>query len=168
MLLFTHMKQRLIIALIVLGLGVAWYLGSPLFIDKTVDEALPLTQLSDEDYIDMDVEDEMPTEPIVIASGSFEDADSVHKGSGSARLYKLTDGSHIVRFEDFTVTNGPDLRVLLAMDGNTSTAVELGKLKGNMGNQNYEISADIDPSAYNSIVIYCKPFHVTFSTAELK
>jgi len=74
------------------------------------------------------------------------------------------------------VTNGPDLRVLLVghtdpktrddvMDGDY---VELDNLKGNKGNQNYELSADIDITAYQSVVIYCKPFHVVFSTALLQ
>lgn len=117
-----------------------------------------------------------PTAPVevnAVASGEFEDADDVHQGSGTATIYTLEDGSKILRFEDFEVTNGPDLRVLLASAEKPTTSDELGDyielagLKGNIGAQNYEIPADVDLSLYSSVVIYCKPFHVVFSVATL-
>ena len=117
-----------------------------------------------------------PPEPIALASGSFRDADSFHQGSGSATIYLLPDGSHLLRLEDFKVTNGPDLRVLLAEPGDPMSRDELqaggythlAKLKGNMGNQNYEIPADINLDDQNSVIIYCMPFHVIFSVAPLE
>ena len=117
-----------------------------------------------------------PPEPVALASGSFRDADSFHRGSGSATIYLLPDGSHLLRLEDFEVTNGPDLRVLLAESGGPMSRDELqaggythlAKLKGNVGNQNYEIPADIDLSEQNSVIIYCMPFHVIFSVAPLE
>ncbi len=77
----------------------------------------------------------------------------------------------MLRFEAFDVTNGPDLHVLLVenIDGTNHNEigeyVDLGALKGNMGNQNYEIPADVDLSHYAGVMIYCMPFHVVFSTA---
>ena len=117
-----------------------------------------------------------PPEPIALASGSFRDADSFHQGSGSATIYLLPDGSRLLRLEDFKVTNGPDLRVLLAEPGDPMSRdelqaggyVHLAKLKGNMGNQNYEIPADINLDEQNSVIIYCMPFHVIFSVAPLE
>ena len=112
-------------------------------------------------------------EPVVVLQGQFRDADSFHKGTGRATIYQLPDGSHVLRLEEFSVTNGPDLRVLLASHpaptgrAELGDYLELGPLKGNMGNQNYEIPADTDLSQFRSIVIYCKPFHVVFSTAML-
>jgi hypothetical protein len=111
--------------------------------------------------------------PVVVLQGQFKDADSFHKGSGKATIYQLPDGSHVLRLEEFSVTNGPDLHVLLA--GNPAPTgrddlgeyLDLGSLKGNMGNQNYEIPADADLSQFESVVIYCIPFHVVFSTATL-
>ena len=116
-----------------------------------------------------------PSEPVALASGSFRDADSFHRGSGDATIYRLPDGSHLLRLEDFEVTNGPDLRVLLARPNDPQSRDELhaagythlAKLKGNIGNQNYEIPADIDPSGIGSIIIYCMPFQVIFSVAPL-
>ncbi len=112
--------------------------------------------------------------PTILTQGQFEDADAFHQGAGSATIYTLEDGSNILRFEDFEVTNGPDLHVILSSNPNPTSRgdigddyIDLGSLKGNMGNQNYEIPADIDLSQYSSIVIYCQPFHVVFSTATL-
>ena len=116
-----------------------------------------------------------PAAPVVLKSGAFRDADSFHNGEGSATVYELPDGSHVLRFEDFRVTNGPDLRVLLAThpdpQGRNEVQgpgyVELGKLKGNIGNQNYPLPEGLSPDDYGSVVIYCKPFHVVFSVAPL-
>lgn len=117
-----------------------------------------------------------PPEPVVLASGSFRDADSFHQGEGTATVYQLPDGSHLLRLEDFEVTNGPDLRVLLAQPGDPMSRDELqsggythlAKLKGNRGSQNYEIPADINLDEQNSVIIYCMPFHVIFSVAPLE
>ena len=116
-----------------------------------------------------------PAAPVVLKSGAFRDADSFHNGEGSATVYELPDGSHVLRFEDFRVTNGPDLRVLLAThpdpQGRNEVQgpgyVELGKLKGNISNQNYPFPEGVSPDDYGSVVIYCKPFHVVFSVAPL-
>jgi hypothetical protein len=112
--------------------------------------------------------------PALIVQGQFQDADSFHQGSGAAAIYQLPTGSYVLRFENFEVTNGPDLHVLLAKSAAPASQaelmegyLELGSLKGNIGSQNYEIPAGTDLSEYNSIVIYCMPFHVIFSTATL-
>ena len=124
---------------------------------------------------DTAAEEAMPAQPRVLASGNFVDADAVHKGSGVASLYELPDGRHVVRFEDFRTTNGPALVVYLAKHPSPSSAddvtdggfVNLGKLKGNVGNQNYEIPTGIDVAEYGSVVIWCELFGVLFSPAAL-
>ena len=81
----------------------------------------------------------------------------------------------MVRFENFRTTNGPDLVVYLAKHPSPQQAADvvdggylsLGKLKGNVGNQNYEIPAAIDVAQYNSVVIWCELFGVLFSPASL-
>ncbi len=115
---------------------------------------------------------EMPAEPKVLAQGSFIDIDPIHGAVGTATIYELPAGERILRFQDFRSKNGPDLHVYLSTEAPTSTfaglgenEVHLGALKGNVGNQNYEIPADVDLSQYMSVVIYCRPFHVVFSTA---
>ena len=115
---------------------------------------------------------EMPAEPKALLRGSFIDIDPIHGAVGSATIYELPDGARLLRFEDFRSKNGPDLHVYLSTAAPTSTfaglgdaEAHLGALKGNVGNQNYDIPADIDLSQYRSVVIYCRPFKVVFSTA---
>ena len=110
----------------------------------------------------------------VVSQGEFRDADAIHKGSGNATLYRLDDGSHVVRLEDFRVTNGPALVVYLAGHPDPTSAsdvtpsfVSLGKLKGNVGNQNYPVPSSVDVSRFNSVVIWCELFDVLFSPAPL-
>lgn len=125
---------------------------------------------------DDEMDEAMPEsgEPVILTQGEFVDADSFHLGEGSATIYTLADGQNVLRLEDFMVTNGPDLHVILtkhpapASRGDVGEDyIDLGSLKGNVGNQNYEIPADVDLSEYQSVVIYCVPFHVVFSTATL-
>ena len=217
-------KTLLIVAaviVVVIGAPVAWWLGSPLFIDQTVDDPFPfqipapeeleamsddekdavvqevVAAMEDEEVMaalsedemkelegqvqeiaavmpDKEMEEEMP-EPaadvwVEAAKGTFMGADSFHQGSGTATIFQQGDNK-VLRFEDFESTNGPDLHVLLVENvGGTSSAelgdyVDLGSLKGNIGNQNYEIPADVDLSKYSGVMIYCMPFHVVFSTA---
>ena len=118
---------------------------------------------------------DMPDEPTVLLMGSFIDIDPIHGAEGSATIYELPDGDRVLRFEDFRSKNGPDLHVYLSTEAPTSTfaglgdgEVHLGALKGNVGNQNYDVPADVDLSQYRSVVIYCVPFHVVFSTAEFR
>ena len=120
---------------------------------------------------DTEMEEDMPEaaaaeEWITVATGMFEDADPFHQGEGTATIFQQGD-TRILRFEDFMVTNGPDLHVLLVenTEGDMGNYVDLGQLKGNVGDQNYEIPADIDLSQFSGIMIYCQPFSVNFSVA---
>ncbi len=115
-------------------------------------------------------------EPIVLADGEFVGADAFHQGSGSATIYELEDGSRILRLENFDVTNGPELHVFVSPNPAPESSEELmgsgyldlGPLKGNRGDQNYEIPADaVLPDGEFSIVIYCEPFSVVFATATV-
>ncbi len=153
-----------IIIVVIVGLGAAWWLGSPLFINNTVNEAFPISQ-----------QQTVEQSTTAVITGGFRDADSFHKGSGKADIYQVEDGSYVLRFEDFNVTNGPDLHVYLAKHPDPTTSgevndngyLDLGAIKGNQGSQNYSIPAGTDISLYKSVVIYCQPFHVIFSVAPL-
>lgn len=176
------MKNVIVILISVVVLGVVWYLASPLFINNKVGDDLPEEFL---DYTDtqtsevpenIEVDEKMSEEmkeASLIKSGEFMDADNAHKGSGMAKILSSIDSS-LLRFEDFSVTNGPQLHVLLSTNPNPTDSdslgqyVDLGGLKGNVGNQNYILPNDLDISMYNSVVIYCKPFSVVFSVASLQ
>lgn len=109
----------------------------------------------------------------VLASGDFHDV--AHKGVGQATIYQLGGGQRVLRFTNFETSNGPDVRVYLiatkdASDSETvrrSGFVEVGALKGNIGDQNYEISPDLDLNKYRAVTIWCKRFGVNFATAPL-
>ena len=191
------MKRKwIIIGLIVLGLpalGLAWWLGSPLLLDTEVNEEFPMAasaEVPDDmtieeveavmvkaaDEPDTETTEPMPetVEPIVLSTAEFSGADDFHEGSGTATIYELEDGSRILRFEDFEVTNGPALRVILSPgdvdspdDATSEGYIDLGELKGNVGDQNYELPADLDLDEFGTVVIYCEPFHVVFATAAL-
>ncbi len=110
--------------------------------------------------------------PVSVAAGSF--ASAAHPTMGTATIYKLDDGSRILRLTDFATSNGPKVHVVLADHPITGNAVEdaksvdLGDLKGNTGNQNYPIPANVDLRQVKAVAIYCERFHVNFGAATLK
>ena len=93
--------------------------------------------------------------------------DGIHNAEGQARTILLDDGKQILRLEDFQSTNGPDLYVYLSTDKEATDFVNLGRLKANIGNQNYEIPKETNLERYNQVLIWCKSFSVLFGNAEL-
>jgi len=116
----------------------------------------------------------IPSEPVALALGSFHGV--AHKGAGRASIYELADGKWVLRFTNFETSNGPDVRVYLvaaddATDSDTVTRagfVEIGTLKGNVGDQNYDLPQGLDLKKYRSVTIWCYRFAVNFATAPLK
>lgn len=155
--------RKIIVTAILAGLvgfvagNAFWYLASPLWIDREVSETLTLT-----------------SETVTLATGSFNGADSVHRGTGDVAVIK-TGAETIIRFTEFDVTNGPDLYVWLvkasqlrgSSDVSESEWVELGLLKGNVGDQNYVVPAGTEIQDFGSVVIWCKQFGVLFASADL-
>lgn len=105
--------------------------------------------------------------PVAVSSGEFASLD--HPASGQAYLVVQPDGSRLLRIENLDTDNGPDLRVVLSTaevgTGTYDDLIELGRLKGNIGNQNYEIPAELDLSAVRSVVIWCERFSSPFGEA---
>ena len=179
-------------------LGIAWWLLSPLLTSTTVDEEFPFAAnavvpadmtraqvgqaMAEKREVIETVSEAMPPEmtapatPTLLRSGKFQDADNFHRGSGLAEIFEGPDGTHLLRLEDFKVTNGPALHVIFTPHPNpesqedvkTPGYVDLGELKGNQGNQNYPIPDEVELSGGGSVVIYCMPFHVIFSVATLE
>ena len=152
----------LIVVLVVIAIPIVWYLTSPLFLDKVVDEDIPSSGTgADPGSVSGDSEN-----VIVISEGSFSGADSFHQVSGEAKIVSV-DGQEYLRLEDFESTNGPDLKVYLSNDLNADDYVSLGELKGNIGNQNYELSG-IDYDNYKYVLIWCERFSVLFGSSEIE
>ncbi len=107
--------------------------------------------------------------PIAIATGEFMGADDFHFGRGQALLIETAPGRYTLRFENFSVRNGPDLFVYLSPDphGYGENALELGRLKATDGSFNYEIPPGTDVSRFKSVIVWCKPFSVLFASAPL-
>jgi hypothetical protein len=104
----------------------------------------------------------------VLRTGSFIGVgDGIHNAEGTARVIPLEDGTNVLRLENLRVTNGPDLYVYLSLDEDASDIVNVGKLKANNGNQNYDIPEGTDLSKYDTVLIWCRPFSVLFGSAEL-
>ncbi len=102
----------------------------------------------------------------------------VHQTSGRATIYQEADGKLLLRLTDFKTSNGPDVHVILvaATDADDNAnflksdtqRVELGNLKGNEGDQNYEIPAGTDLGKFRTVSIYCERFNANFGAAPLE
>ena len=93
--------------------------------------------------------------------------DGIHNAEGKAKILALSDGSQILRLEDFKSTNGPDVHLYLSTDKQASDFIDLGRLKANNGNQNYQIPINADFNKYKYVLIWCQPFSVLFGSAQL-
>jgi len=104
-----------------------------------------------------------------LLTGSFIGVgDGIHDAQGNAKVIPVEGGGNVIRLEDLIVTNGPDLYVYLSTDKSASDFVNLGRLKANIGNQNYPIPAGTDLTKYDTVLIWCRAFSVLFGSAELK
>ncbi|MFO0829860.1 MAG: DM13 domain-containing protein [Phycisphaerales bacterium] len=163
-------------------LGIGWALFRPelLFIDSRVNEEFPVAAAVVP--VDMPAESAAPAAMVddvkdakKLSEGAFHGV--AHETKGTATIYQLADGRRFLRFTGFETSNGPDVRVIMttaedAKDSDTiknaKERVELAKLKGNVGDQNYELPKDLDLSKFKSVTIWCNRFSVNFATAPLK
>ena len=139
----------------------AWWAFRPekLWINKVVNEPSPFTESGG-------------LQPIF--TGRFEGR--AHPTSGRATIYEASGGMRRLSLSDFKTSNGPDVHVVLARADDPALDqeilktdldhVELGSLKGNQGDQNYDIPASVDLKKYNAVVIYCERFHAVFGVAR--
>lgn len=112
-------------------------------------------------------ETKMTNDTMTLMGNFVEAGDGFHKAEGIAKVINLADGRTFLRLENLKTTNGPDLYVYLSVGKDASDIVNLGRLKGNIGNQNYEIPAGADLSKYNTVLIWCKAFSTLFGSAKL-
>lgn len=154
------MSRRLLVVLAVAIFAAgAWYAFRPerLFINQKVNEQFPTASAASNK----------------LASGQFHSG--AHETKGTAAVFQLADGKKTLRLTDFATSNGPDVHVYLvaagdAKDNDTVTNagfIDIGTLKGNIGDQNYELPANADLAKYRSVTIWCKRFSVNFGTAPL-
>ncbi|MFE9696670.1 DM13 domain-containing protein [Streptomyces sp. NPDC006270] len=169
----------LLAAVVLTGAALYWFQPWALWQDETVQEALPgPTALPAGGSDSRPAPSRTPAAPeqVTVASGKL--ISHEHATSGTVRLLRLADGSHVVRLEGLDTSNGPDLRVWLTdapvKEGRAGWHVfddgvheSLGKLKGNKGDQNYRLPQHVDPARFTSLAIWCDRFDVSFGAAEL-
>ena len=157
----------ILIGIALVAVGVLWYLFRPdaLLVNKTVNEPFPRAeQASRAESQSMGME---------LYSGTFHS--NAHETKGVATIYQLHDGRRVLRLMEFSTSNGPDVRVYVvaATDVQDEDAakragiVDLGALKGNIGDQNYDVPAEIDLNKYRAVSIWCRRFSVNFGAAPL-
>ncbi len=161
-------KRNLYIGIGLIALAGGWYAFRPelLFVNKTVNEALPSAQSATMAMA-------RSTKPMVLAKGNFRGL--AHETKGAATVHQLGEGKRVLRLTNFETSKGPDVHVYLvaaevAKDNATvkqAGFIDLGSLKGNKGDQNYEIPADANLNKYKSVSIWCARFGVNFGAASL-
>jgi hypothetical protein len=155
-------KWKLVLAVLAIALFAAWYAFQPerLVFNHRVNEGFPAGG--------------GPSSAQVLESGTFYSV--VHPTAGTATIYRLGNGDRILRFTSFSTSNGPNVHVYLvaaddAKDSGTvqsAASIDLGTIKGNIGDQNYPLGTDLDLSKYRTVSIWCKRFAVNFGAAPLR
>lgn len=157
-------KNKFVVGIVglVLLAGMWWaFRPEKLFINQKVNEASPF----------VDSGDAQPE-----YTGRLEG--KLHSTNGRATIYRRGEGKEFLRLTDFNTSNGPDVHVLLARSDDPALgqevvkgeldAVELGALKGNQGDQSYDLPPTADAQKYQAVVIYCERFHAIFGVAQLE
>src|SRR3984957_9170801 len=154
-------KWKIVIPIVIVVAFAAWYAFRPerLVVNRRVDEAMPAAQSA--------------SSPQPLVSGQFYSI--LHPTAGTATIYRMGDGTRVLRFPGFTTSNGPDVHVyMVASDDAKDVAtvqqagfIDLGVIKGNVGDQNYSLGPDVDLSKYRAVSVWCKRFSVNFGAARL-
>jgi len=158
-------KRGFAITIGIIFIAGLWYAFRPelLFVNQTVHEEFPVGMpLASNEKA-----------PMAIGKGEFKGL--AHETKGGASVYQLADGKRTLRLTDFETSNGPDVHVYLAATevakGNDAIKeagfIDLGSMKGNKGDQNYNVPANVDLNKYKTVTIWCARFGVNFATAAL-
>jgi hypothetical protein len=155
-------STKLAIPIVAVVVFVAWYAFRPerLVINRHVDEAMPTAQGA--------------LSPQALVSGQFYSI--LHPTAGTATIYRMGDGTRVLRLTDFSTSNGPDVHVYMVASDDAKDAatvqragfIDLGVIKGNVGDQNYTLGGDLDLAKYRAVSIWCKRFSVNFGAAALR
>jgi hypothetical protein len=114
------------------------------------------------------LDDEIDMEFTPRGMGTFVDLGTGHALSGTASLLANGANERILRFENFSVVNGPDVNVYLSKTAEFKEVIDLGDLKATQGNINYELAGNIDPKEYKFVLIWCVEYAVLFGYAEVE
>jgi hypothetical protein len=162
------MRKSWIVGGALVAAVVAWALFRPerLFVDRSVSEAFP-----ESTPIAAMTPDSMSG--AILSTGRFHS--NAHETKGVATIHRLSDGRRVLRLTAFETSNGPDVRIYLVAAGDARDEagvkaagfIDLGGMKGNSGDQNYDVPATVDLSKYRAVSIWCRRFSVNFGAAPL-
>lgn len=165
----------LVVGALAVVAGFLWFRPDRLFTDREVSEALPGAAAAPMGAVPAEeTAGGGEAAPTTLAGGEFVSLE--HETRGTA-LVLDTPGRQVLRFEDFETSDGPDLLVYLSAKepagpddwyGYDRDFVDLGELKGNVGNQNYAIPSNVDLDRYSTAVVWCRRFEVGFAAAVLQ
>ncbi len=150
-------RRSILMGLALVAAVVGWYAFRPerAFIDRTVAEPMPQGEMAE-----------------VVLRGTFHS--NAHDTRGTATVHRLSDGRLVMRFTDFETLNGPDVQIYLVAASDVDDEndvkqgfVNLGAMKGNIGDQNYDIPAGTDLKRYRAVSVWCRRFSVNFGAAPL-
>ena len=152
--------SKVAIPLLIFALILGWYWFRPerLVTNRRVDEAFPAINDS---------------QTQILESGTFHSG--THPTEGTVTIYRTENGSRVLRFTKFKTSNGPDVHIYMvaAEDARDNASVEraafvdLGLIKGNIGDQNYSLGSDLDLAKYRTVSVWCKRFSKNFGAAPL-
>lgn len=173
-------------AVAAVGLVIGLVLFKPwlLFVDVRVDEQLPIVASGPAQaqptpptpLAPTPTPAPMPAGPVQLAMGTL--ISHEHTTTGTVRIVQQPDGARLLTLENLDTSNGPDVHVWLSaahvvegtagwFTAGSADYYDLGLIKGNQGNQVYQIPADVDLSKYPSVDLWCVQFSVSFGAAEL-
>lgn len=149
------LRVPVVVGYVVTAGALAAYLGSAMFLDRTINEEVALATGGN----------------MLLAAASFEPVR--HDAEGRAQVVAVPDGDRVLTLTEFSVDNGPDLRLYLVAgrpttEGDVNDVVDLGGLKGNRGNQQYTLPPTLDLDRYSTVVVWCRAFSVLFARAPLE
>jgi hypothetical protein len=154
-------NKKVVIPILAIALFGAWYAFRPerLVVNQRVNEELPTAKQG--------------SPPQILASGTFHSV--LHPTTGTATIYGFGDGSRVLRFTNFRTSNGPDVHIYMVAAGDAKDSasvrraafIDLGSMKGNIGDQNYTLGSNVDLSKYRAVSVWCKRFRVNFGAAPL-
>lgn len=171
-----------VLVLVVPFVAVSWWLLSPFFVDDVVDDdfATSIADATPAPDTDPDPGAPAPTpstatwaarEATLRGAGRFVGL-AGHDGKGDAGIFLMEDGAHVLRLENFDIQNGPDLRLYLVPGAGrtdpSDDSLYLGELRGNVGDQTYELPADFAlPAGDWTVLVWCEAFRVEFVAAAV-
>jgi hypothetical protein len=165
------------VAVAAIGFVLLWFQPQKLFIDERVEDTIPTLPTTTVDPAGPpgttgSTPTTAPPGPVEVHRGDFVSLD--HGTTGVARVLELPDGRRIVRLEGLETDNGPDLYLYLTANPAAGDEgafddqhVNLGRLKGNLGDQNYDVPEGTDIARHPTVVIWCDRFDSAFGAADL-